>query len=216
MSVDLTVKRGIKKSLYLTALVITIAVFAVGVLVGFQLSSAVSNQFSRDLELIQTSSVNQELLSLLDTNDTYVTRQVCDSLTSNLNKLAGQTTDLGQRLEVLEKKQGKENSEVMFLKQQYFALEARDFLLFKKLKTQCHSNFTIVLYFYGSLSCNAQIPCEQAIKTSEAQLAELKRANKNRILIYSFDADYAQTSPSVAALKSAYTQGTVPRVVQVQ
>ena len=216
MSNDLTVKRGIKKSLYLTALVITIAVFAVGILVGFQLSSAVSNQFTRDLETIQTSSVNPELLSLLDTNDTTITNAVCASLTYNIQKIASQTTDLGQRLEVLEKKQTKQNPEVQFLKEQYFALEARDFLLFKKLKEKCNSEYQIVLYFYGDQSCNTKLPCEQAIQAAEQELAELKNENKGQLLIYSFDADYAQTSPSVAALKSAYAQGMVPRIIKIQ
>lgn len=213
---DLTVKRGIKKSLYLTALVVTIAVFAVGILVGFQLSSAVSNQFTHELEAIQTSSVNSELLSLLSTSDSAIKSKVCKSLSANLDAISLQTFELGQKLEVLEKKQGKDNPEVVFLKNQYFALEARDFLLFKKLREECNFNFKLILYFYGAATCSSKIPCEQAIKISEEQLEKLKSENKGNILIYSFDSDYEKQSPSIAALKSAYSEGIIPRVVEVR
>lgn len=215
MSEELKVKRKIRTTLYLAALVITISIFAVGIIVGFQINNTLEGQFTNELQQIQTASVNSELLALLATNNTQVKQNVCESLLKNYPQIASQTSDLGEKLSLLEEKQGKQNQDVIFLKKQYFALEARDFLLFKRLREECNANYTLVLYFYGDETCTSGIPCRQAIQNAELQLTQLKNANPSKILIYSFDADYAQSSPSVAALKSAYAPA-IPIVVQVQ
>ncbi len=206
---ELKVKRSLSIPMYLTALVLTVVVFAVGVWVGNYLAKQVNEQFYNEIDALQTSNVNLEFLSLLESDatvraDPALRASVCSAVADSAHALGVQTADVGRRLRLFEEKRGG-GSDVIALEQRYFALEARDYFFWKKLKSLCNTNLTLVVYFYNTEcgDCNA----------FDAAISDFKRTNPPGILVYSFNLDYASTTPAIAMLSSLYNVATSPAII---
>ncbi len=129
---------------------------------------------------------------------------MCLAVEQSAHDLGVQTADVGRRLRLFEQRRG-QSQDVLSLEQRYFALEARDYLFWKKLKNLCSTNLTLVIYFYRS-ECGDCAPFDQAI-------ADFKQVNPPGILVYSFNLDHADISPPVALLASMYKIQSAPAVV---
>jgi len=207
------VERKTSTSLYLTVLVLTLMVFGAGLWIGNMLANQVTSQLYNEIDAVQANTVNLEVLSLLESNQTpQLTASLCRSIERSLQASGLQTEEVGRKLQIFEEKRssgslqlGSRETETYSLKQRYFALEARDYLLLKKFKTNCNSNFSLVLFFYAHDCQN----CGEAQRTLE----DLKKSDPQRILIYSFDLDYANTTPSVLILSSIYSVRNAPSII---
>ncbi len=203
------VKRSVSLPMHLTALFLTIIVFALGIWIGNYLASQVNQQFYQEIDALQTNTVNLEFLSLLESDPVIraspqLRTSMCNSVEQSAHNLGVQTADVGRRLRLFEQKRGG-GSDVLALEQRYFALEARDYFFWKRLKDLCSSNLTLVVYFYKTNcgECNS----------FDAAISEFKLQNPPGILVYSFNLDYASTAPSIAMLSSFYEVETAPAVV---
>jgi len=210
---EIKIERKTSTSLYLTVLVLTLMVFGAGLWIGNMLANQVTSQLYNEIDAVQANTVNLEVLSLLESNQTpQLTASLCRSIERSLQASGLQTEEVGRKLQIFEEKRGASNvglqqgsGETYSLKQRYFALEARDYLLLKKFKTNCNSNFSLVLFFYSHDCQN----CAEAQRTLE----DLKKSDPQRILIYSFDLDYVNSTPAVLILSSIYSVRAAPEII---
>ncbi len=196
-------------SLHVTALILSIIVFVFGIGIGNYLASQVNNSFYAEIDSLQTSNVNLEFLSLLESDPSVkgneaLHAQMCNAVEQSAHSLGVQTADVGRRLRLFEQKRG-QGADVIALEQRYFALEARDYLFWKRLKNLCNTNLTLVVYFFKT-ECNECAPFD-------AVLADFKKQNPPGILIYSFNLDYAPTTPSTGMLSSIYKVDAAPAII---
>src|SRR3989338_5018125 len=101
--------------------------------------------------LVELSAIEEqisiEMLSL-DTQFSLLEAAPCDSASST--DITGDLTDLGNRIAYTEDQLGRDNAQVIRLKQQYSLLEIRDYLVTKKLAAACGTKPVTVLYFYSN------------------------------------------------------------------
>jgi len=101
--------------------------------------------------LVELSAIEEQIsietLSL-DTQFSLLEAAPCDSASST--DITGDLTDLGNRLAYTEDQLGRDNAQVIRLKQQYSLLEIRDYLVTKKLAAACGTKPVTVLYFYSN------------------------------------------------------------------
>ncbi|MDP3742192.1 MAG: hypothetical protein Q8R15_02655 [Candidatus Micrarchaeota archaeon] len=204
------VKRSLSLPMHLTALFVTIIVFALGIWIGNYLALQVNQQFYTEIDSLQTNNVNLEFLSLLESDPAIRTNaalktEVCAAVEQSAHNLGVQTADVGRRLRLFEQKRG-DGADVLALQQRYFALEARDYFFWKKLKSLCNTtNLTLVIYFYRT-------ECGEC-GDYDAAIGDFKQQNPPGILVYSFNLDHRNTTPSIAMLSSLYKVTSAPSVV---
>ena len=203
------VKRSLSVPMHLTVLFLTIIVFVAGVWIGNYLAKQVNAQFYDEIDALQMSNVNLEFLSLLESDSVVrsnpaLKTEVCKAVEDSAHNLGVQTADVGRRLRLFEQKRG-DGADVLALQQRYFALEARDYFFWKKLKALCNTNLTLVIYFYTTqcFDCGAY----------DAVISDFKKQNPPGILVYSFNLDHRDSTPSIALLSSLYKVETAPAVV---
>ncbi len=206
---DQKVKRSLSIPMHLTALFITIIVFVLGIWIGNYLALQVNQQFYTEIDALQTNNVNLEFLSLLESDPAIRTNaalktEVCTAVEQSAHNLGVQTADVGRRLRLFEQKRG-DGSDVLALQQRYFALEARDYFFWKKLKSLCSSNLTLVIYFYRTECGNCAL--------FDTAIGDFKQQNPPGILVYSFNLDHRGTTPSIAMLSSLYKVTSSPAIV---
>lgn len=115
----------------------------------------------------------------LDTQFSLLANAPCDTSTSTAT-LSTELGDLGSRLVFAENQLGKDNAQVVRLKQQYSLLEIRDYLITKQLAAACGTKPVTVLYFYSNAGDCAD--CDRA----GYALSYLRDAYP-KLRVYSFD-----------------------------
>jgi hypothetical protein len=190
------VDRKVSKRRYFVAFLITTAVFIIGVLLGALMNEYKTNQVSEFEQDLLIDSLN------LDLQYELAGDYVCNI--SNIDPLRKNFIELGEDLGHLEDTLGKNDKKVLNLKKYYSVLEAKDFLLLKKLSQECNLNYTIVLFFYSNDdSC---VDCEM-----QGYLLNYLRKKYDNIRVYSFDTDL--DSPIIKSLVAIYDITGVPAVV---
>lgn len=176
----------------LTVLLITIIIFSLGILIG---NKTTQNKFNQVTELsenlqLQTMSIEVEF-DILKEN-------IC--LDDDVLFLTQELFDLAKRLDFMENTMGPNNNKIKELKEQYFILEAKHWLLAKERVGTCFNNDislnnTIVLYFYSN---KGDCPKCQQEGSVISYLHELYKGMK----VYSFDIE--SKTPAVKVIKRLY------------
>jgi len=133
----------------LLVFLITVIIFSIGVFVG---SQNTYNKFNKVLDLseklqLQTAGVEVEFDILKD--------NICSS--DNVLFLTEELFELSRKLDYMENTMGYDNPRIKELKDKYFILEAKHWLLAKKRANTCFQdrkdldmNNTIILFFYSN------------------------------------------------------------------
>ncbi len=114
--------------------------------------------------------------------------------------------NVGNRIDLLEKRMGKSDPRVVAQKKQYGELEYAHFRIVQRLNKDCGARFITLLYFYT-----------QAKEESDANeqtayiLNAFKAEDSDRIMIYSFDASL--DSGLIKNIRAWYNVTTTPLVV---
>lgn len=131
----------------------------------------------REIDTMQTT-IGLETLSL-ETQFSLLESTPCDSLASSTT-LSGELAELGNRLSYTENQLGSDDDRVILLKKQYYLLEIRDYIINKKLATDCKTKPVTVLYFYSNEGdCD---DCEEA-----GYALSYLRDTYSNVRVYSFD-----------------------------
>jgi hypothetical protein len=190
------VKRKIERTKYIATLSSATLIFLVGIIIG---------QLVAEQKVKEFSTVSKELrLSLLgmDTQEKLSEEFLCNV---DVWKLTEDKVRLGQKIEFLEGKLGKNNKEVEELLKEYTLLSIRQWLLLKKFKEKCNQTLVIILFFYSNKR-NASL--------SEAQgyiLDYIYHKYGKRISTFAFD--FELEIPALDVLKKMYGIAMVPSIV---
>ncbi len=195
--------RALNLKTYAVALVFSAFLFLVGILVGTQLSSQVSQEFIAQADTLQENTRELELLLLLLSSTKADAPRLCPLMLSQARAFDESTTAFGLSLDALEKSRGRLDGTVQSLKRDYSAMQVRDYLLVKQISDACGSGAKQMIFFYANEGCPA---CGQ----QGAVLRDFKRASPS-VLVYTLDVDIG--TPITNALLQAYGITTYPALV---
>ena len=127
------------------------ALIALGITIALVATVAYAVNYLNRQRIAELSAIEEQIsietLSL-DTRFSLLEAAPCDNASST--DITGDLTDLGNRLAYTENQLGRDNAQVIRLKQQYSLLEIRDYLVTKKLAAACGTKPVTVLYFYSN------------------------------------------------------------------
>ena len=127
------------------------ALIALGITIALVATVAYAVNYLNRQRIAELTAIEEQIsietLSL-DTRFSLLEAAPCDNASST--DITGDLTDLGNRLAYTENQLGRDNAQVIRLKQQYSLLEIRDYLVTKKLAAACGTKPVTVLYFYSN------------------------------------------------------------------
>lgn len=194
--------RSLNVRTYAVALAFSALLFLVGLLVGAQLSSQVSQDFVKQAAQLQEDNRELELMLLLISSSGNESR-LCPALLEQGRNFDERTTEFGLSLDVLEKSRGRLNEEVQSLKRDYSVMQLRDYLLFRQIAVHCNVELDQIIFFYTNTACQDCVEQGQILR-------EYKRQNPE-VLVYTLDVDIG--TPVVSALTESYGIATYPALL---
>jgi hypothetical protein len=192
---DLTLRHA------LLALVITIAVFVVGGLLGYSLNIEKSRMLTEQVQTLQ-SDMESIQLSLLYV-DALGPEHSCGVMQAEVTRATGELNDLGKRLQSYQDAEDF-GTDFFMLKDQYSFLELRTWLFYKKLRENCATDTVDVVYFFSSHSCEGCIGQGKV-------LDNMKRSLGDRLLVFSLDTEWDQ--PIMKAFMQDFGVSQAPALV---
>jgi len=189
-------RKDFQTSKYIAAFAITTLIFIVGILVGENISTSKMTELTELQEQLEAGTLGSELQFLI------MSEHPCESLNSSL--ISDELFILGGKLDFMEKQLGKNNPDVLRLKEYYSLLEIKHWFFLKKAKNECSADYNLLLYFYSNRGdCET---CEQ--QGNVLSYIHRKYPGTN---IYSFDANI--DNPAVNAVKEIYGVKETPTIV---
>ncbi len=180
------------------AFVVAAAIFFSGLFLGEKIISIKVQEVKQFQEELRNSLASLELrYKLLESN-------VCEF--SNFNEFGEELDALGGRISNIEAGYDKDDPRVLSLKEPYFLLEIRHYLLLKEAKDKCGEDYDLVLYFYS----NDKKQCKECDSQGYILGYLQKKVGYDKIKVYSFDV--RSESPSVQTLESIHDITQVPAV----
>jgi hypothetical protein len=183
---------------YLLAFFIAASIFATAFYINYRLNNARIN----DIRNV-TANVSTDILSL-ETQFDLLQEMPCDDVQKN-SILPSELSNLGDRLAFAENELGAKNEQVVQLKKQYTLLEIKDYLLMRRIESQCKASPPIILYFYSN-----QNDCPDCQKQGYVLTQML--VDHPELRVYSFD--YNLPLPALDTLESIYKlEAALPAIV---
>ena len=181
------------------AFIAAAAIFLSGLFLGEKITSFKIQEVGQVQEDLKTSLASLELrYKLLEAN-------VCEF--SSFNEFGEELDDLGNRIANIEAGYNKDDPRVLTLKEPYFLLEIRHYLLLKEAKDRCGDGYDLVLYFYS----NDKGQCKDCDNQGYILGYLQKKIGYDKLKVYSFDV--RSDSPSVQTLEDIHNIEKVPSVV---
>jgi hypothetical protein len=193
------VNRKINYAKFVFAFVIAGAIFFGGLFLGGQITAVQINSIAKYQENLTTS------LSSLELRHDLLKQNICEI--SDFNLFGAELGELGRQLESLEKGYGNNEEHILKLKEPYFLLEIRHFLLLQEARSRCGSDIDLVLYFYS----NNPEQCEKCDDQGYILSYLQEKIGYEKIKIYSFD--IRSQSPSVTTLMDLHNVESAPLMV---
>ena len=178
---------------YIVAFLITAAIFGTTIYA----SNKLTDKKIEDVRTIE-NRVALDLLSA-ETQFALLTETSCKDIGPGF--LSQELGPLGEKLSYAENSMSFNKEDVDSLKQSYFLLEIKDYLLMKQLTTKCNIKPTFILYFYSS----DKDKCEDCEKMGYVLTALRNKYPDLRVYSfdYSFDLGAIKTLTSIYKLKSS-------------
>jgi len=189
--------RGLKARMYFFAFVISLLLFTVGLVLGWQWGFSAANEMKGELDALAAEGSGVELVTLME-NETFA----CPIYQSEFGALFQRTEEYGARLAELELRKGKLDSEVMSLKEGYAAMQLRNYLLQQRMDSRCGTESNVIIYFYSNENYSPE--------TDEGlQIGQVDR----EFGAYTYHFDVNVDSPVVRGLKASYAISSVPTLI---
>ncbi len=194
--------REFSKNKYLIALIITLAVFIIGILIG----TLVTEKRTKFLELssreqkIDFDSLQLQYLYLTTLSDR------CPAVNKALEESINRLEQTRIKLEnYLSQSFTSNNIDFSLIKREYMLAEMRYWLLALQTKKLCKGDSVSLLFFYSNNNCD---DCG----SQGLILTYLKDKFRDKLLIFSFDSDFTQ-EPMLTIFKGSYNIKDVPTVI---
>jgi len=172
---------------YIIVFLITLTIFGTAIFV----SNYIARQKLADVRSVE----NQLSLNILsnETLSALLEETACNDL--DRTYLSSQLGELGDKLSYAVSHNSPNNADIKNLKENYYLLEIKDYLLMKKVTAKCGNHPTFILYFYTTVE-----NCPDCEKTG--YVLDALRDKYPNIRIYSFDYNIDQVA--VRTLISIY------------
>ncbi len=191
-------RKKIKKTKYLTVFALTTLIFIIGLIVGYEISSAKMDTLTDLEQSLRIDTLSMEVqYQLLSQNPC----EVLDSAT-----LSEELYSLGSKLSFMEERMGSDDPTVIRLKNYYYILEARHLLFLQKTKEECGRDLNLIVYFYSN-----QGDCPRCEEQGYA-LTYLRKEDPS-VRVYTFDID--QDNMVVDTLKELFVKNRVLPVLVI-
>ncbi len=192
--------RSFSLSIYLVAFVLSLAIFAIGIYVGYLADASNLSSVYAEVSSISEKVTSAQLILLTDNNQSF-----CPLYLSELNDIDGEVEKVGHKLSYLEDEKNMFDSE---LKKKYFLLETESYLLTKKFDTVCGNGPGVIINFYSNKNCG-QICKEQGIEVLKAR--DALKAQGVDVKLFSFDGEIG--SPAADSMKSQFGVTIYPTLI---
>tara|TARA_Y100000310_G_scaffold295904_1_gene327701 strand:- start:11029 stop:11727 length:699 start_codon:yes stop_codon:yes gene_type:complete len=197
------VERRISKSKYIIALVLTLAVFIIGILIGV----LVSEERTKFLEQItKEQGIDFDSLQLQYFYLNTFSDQNCDAVNKALEENINRLEQTRSKLESYIAQSITNEDDFLLTKREYMLSEIRYWLLTLQTKEQCNSDVVSLLYFYSD-----EEECEDCYLQGTV-LTFLKSKFKDRLFIFSLDSDF-EREPMLGIFKENYQVTSVPTII---
>lgn len=195
--------RKVNTRLYVVAGVITVVVFVLGLLLGIVIENERVNVIkSREREhTINFDSLQLQYLyisSLLERNGS------CPAISTSLNRYINATEKSRMELESYIDKNIMHGNEFELLKREYMIAQLNYWIMSKKTKAICGSDFVTVLYFH-SKRCDR---CDD----QGFVLDYFKKMLGDRLLVFTIDAEFS-VEPNIPLLVDTYNITQMPTLI---
>ncbi len=181
---------------YALVLALTIIIFGAGMLLG---NTIASNKFT------SLENMGQDLrtdIIALELQQDLIAADPCGG--ASLMPLSEQLYTLGTRLDFMENRLGKNNAEVIRLKQYYSLLEIRHWLYLSRINEICNQSSVLILYFYSNLGDCPR--CEE-----QGYVLSYLHDKYDSLMIYSLDLNMENVV--LETIKKNYDIKTAPSLV---
>jgi len=192
--------KKLQKSIFFTSLIITIAIFSIGILINYSLDyiriDAILDTVENHELDVYSYLIQQEFI------DTFGGDK-CEFMHSKVNDLKEELTQVGVDLSNYGGKSFFKKKDFDYLKRKYFLLELNFYSLIKKLNKECGKSYIPIIFFY-----------ETDDDSSERQgyvLDDLSKKNE-KLVTLSFDKDYPD-EPLLNLLKLKYNVTRSPTII---
>jgi hypothetical protein len=197
--------RDFDKRRYWMAAVFTFVIFAFGLSVGMvaeqQRTKYVDAMYTAQSSEYESLQLQYAYLTSLST-----AKESCPALQYSLNIYMKHLEDTRIRLENYQETSSSINKDGFdSLKRQYIIAEVKAWMFTRKLKEACNDTEIVTVLNFHSKDCER---CED----EGMVLSYFKDVFKEKVLIFSFDADY-EKEPLVAMLKSTYDVTMYPTLI---
>jgi len=186
-------ERKISWDLYLTAFVISLVIFGVGIWVGLQIEQEVNSQLMQNIQSTNNKMLLLSNLLLLENDSSF-----CRYIEKEMSVFDDETYQIGKQIGFMEEKRGIDED----LKKTYMELEFRDYLLSKKINEKCNSKQNIILYFVSSSNCSI-------CKAQGEQISAAKEETNTRVYTFDIDID----SELISSLLQKYNISKTPSII---
>jgi len=184
----MAVKRVLSVNKMIFALIITLLVFITIFLVSYAVSYSQYQKTSREQTIVISKILNFNIKNSL-------LGQSCTNFVSN--DLSLELDHMGNILNLLEERLGKNNLDVLEQKKLYTSIEAEHFVYVRNYNHECDKEVSTVLFFYSNLE-----PFSRNADSIGYVLSSIKANRNQEIMIYSFD--YDLDSEATRLLKGVY------------
>ena len=197
--------RKINKRFYGLAGVITIIIFLFGLSLGILIESERVNyvEGNRDYEKVEYESLQVQYL-YLSYLSTSGRQESCGAFTATLNQYIKRTDDTRIKLEDYIAKGNVYTEEFRLLKREYIQSQMNYWILAKKTKELCKTDYVTVLYFHST-------DCPDCANQGYV-LDYMKKLFDDRLLVFAFDTNFTE-EPMIDLLKSTYHIEKTPTVI---
>ena len=190
-------RKALDTKKYVAVLVITLAIFSVGILVGHTLSSQKVSLVNTLQEDLRSEALDMEIAF------TLLEQEPCAFV--DTAPVVAQIYDLGNRLDHMESVLGKNHADVLRLKRYYSLLQIRQWLFESRVVEECSETRLPILYFYD----NTAGVCDRC--DEQGFVLTYLRRKHDFLSVYSFDMN-AQTE-SLKSLMARYGVTSAPTIV---
>ena len=194
------VKEKVNWRVYITAGVITLIIFSLGVGIGYLISNSKYDIMKYDLESLQLRQRDIELEILLINS---IGTKSCDTLNYEIRKTATESTELGQKVTYYDNEIIKD-PQFYAMKRQYIINLIQLWSYWEMFKKNCNSSVNTVLYFYSIKNCS---DCQ----AQGFVLSFLKEKNPDKIMIFALDKD--EDLYSLNLIKNIYNVTDAPTLI---
>ncbi|MEK6932365.1 MAG: thioredoxin family protein [Nanoarchaeota archaeon] len=197
-------ERKLKKSRYLIAFLITLAIFIIGILVGLVMSGERKGflEEQNQIQRLDYDSINVQYLYL---SNLLKEERDCSTASNLMSVQIDRLGVLGGKLEDFIKNANLDSGGFDLLKREYTINELRYWLFSKNVNDICDDDKVSILYFYSNNDCGA-------CRTQGFVLENLKSEFGKKLLVFSLDSEF-QLEPMLNIIKDKYNITATPTLV---